>query len=80
MIRATKSQYDTANLSDKIIPKEVFDCIINAINGPRGVEDKNLCLYEGMNSEAYFDAVRLLVLNFSLISPFQRYLLYYKNN
>ena len=80
MIRATKSQYDTANLSDKIIPKEVFDCIINAINGPRGVEDNNLCLYEEMNSEAYFDAVHLLVLNFGLISPFQRYLLYYKNN
>ena len=60
----TTATFDTTGLTDRIIPDEAFDRIRNAIDDrdQRGVKDNPLCLYEGLNTEDYYDAVYLLAL------------------
>ena len=65
---AASNLFDTSDFdvrtTDRIIPNEAFDRIRNAIDdrNQRGIKDNPLCLYEGLNTEDYYDAVYLLAL------------------
>ena len=60
----TSGSFDTTGLSDEILPDGAIDLIRNAIDDrdEAGRHNDKWCLYDGLNSDAYFEAVFILAL------------------